>query len=261
MKITVNGIALKNSDNLWEYDKPFAEGDVIEIFADTNYIQLKIDKNLRSSIVYLPEKQMRYKIPFGEQFAAYPPNAFSEVPHIIECREASETEVGEYRNLALNPADKRGIVNYFPHSDANFVTRDLPYFESRNAIDGICQNDWHGLYPYQSWGGGDRDDLEFYLDFGRDVIIDKIILYLRADYSENEQGELHDTYWKHIAVKFSDNSKFELSPVKTEKGQVFTFDEKKVSGLTIYNLIRDRSFPNRGFAALSQIEVYGRDEI
>ncbi|MGN0149522.1 MAG: carbohydrate-binding protein [Clostridia bacterium] len=261
MKITVNDVILKNVNNLWEYDKPFAEGDIIEIFADTNYIKLKIDKTLNSSIVYLPKKHMRYEIPFGEQLTAYPPNAFSDIPHIIECREASEEEVNEYRNLALNSADRRRSVNCFPHSAANFVTKDLPYFESRNAIDGVCQNSGHGLYPYHSWGGGDRDDLEYYLDFGRNVLIDKIVLYLRADYSENEQGELHDTYWKHITVKFSDNTELELSPLKTKKAQVFTFNQKKVSGLTLYNLVRDRSFPNRGFAALSQIEVYGKDEI
>ncbi len=261
MIISVNGCELKETNGLWEYDKPFAKGDVIKISADTNYIRLKIDKSLKESIIYLPEKKMDYEVPTGEQLAAYPPEAFTTAPHIINCREATKEEIGEYRNLAVNAADKRGKVNFFPHSDANFVTKDLPYFESRNAIDGICRNESHGTYPYQSWGGGDRNDLEYYLEFGRQVLADKIVLYLRSDYTVNEQGEQHDTYWKQITVDFSDGSELTLAPVKTEAPQVFTFEEKKITGLTLRNLVRDRSFPTRGFAALNQIEVYGRDII
>lgn len=261
MKITVNGSELKGINGLWTYDKPFTEGDYIEICSDTNYIRLKIDKHLSSSIVYLPEKKMCFGVPTGDQLAAYPPGAFTESPHVIECTTATEQEIGEYRNLALNAADRRGGSNYFPHANANFVTKDLPYFESRNAIDGFCQNKGHGTFPYQSWGGGDRDDLAYYLDFGRPVLIDKIVLYLRSDDTVNAQGELHDTYWKHITVKFSDDTTLTLAPVKTDVPQVFTLNEKSITNLTLCNLVRDRSFPNRGFAALVQIEVYGKDEI
>lgn len=262
MKITVNhSEELKNIDGLWTYEKPFAEGDCIEICADTNYIHLKIDNHLRASIVYLPEKRMCFHVPAGDRLAAYPPGAFTKVPHVIACREAEAHEICEYRNLALNPADQRGQSNYFPHADANFVTKDLPYFESRNAIDGFCQNKGHGTFPYQSWGGGNRDDLEYHLDFGRPVLIDKAVLYLRSDDTANELGELHDTYWNHISVKFSDDTALALSPVKTDAPQIFTWKEKCVTNLTLCNLVRDKSFPNRGFAALVQIEIYGKDAI
>jgi len=261
MKISVNGSALNGANGLWTYEKPFAEGDCIEICSDTNYVHLKIDQHLPASIVYLPQKRMYFKVPTGDRLTAYPPGTFTESPHVIECAAATEQEAGAYRNLALNAADRRGQSDCFPHADANFVTKDLPYFESRNAIDGFCQTKGHGTFPYQSWGGGDRDDLEYHLDFGRPVLIDKMVLYLRSDDTINAQGELHDTYWNHITVKFSDNSELTLSPVKTDAPQVFMLEEKIVTRLTLCNLVRDRSFPNRGFAALTQIEVYGKDKI
>ena len=73
-------------------------------------------------------------------------------------------------------------MKYFPHASANFVTREDPCFYERNAIDGVMNNQGHGAYPYHSWAGGARNDLEFFLDFGRDVEIDKLVFFLRADF-------------------------------------------------------------------------------
>ena len=35
---------------------------------------------------------------------------------------------------------------------ANVETRGEAVFAARNAIDGIYENDAHGIWPYQSWG-------------------------------------------------------------------------------------------------------------
>ena len=50
-----------------------------------------------------------------------------------------------------------------------------------------------------------------------------------------------------------------LNLEKSGGGQSFSFEPKTVNRLKLKNLVRDLSFPTRGFAALSQIEVWGRD--
>ena len=62
----------------------------------------------------------------------------------------------------------------FPHAYANFVTREEPCFYARNAIDGVINNQGHGNYPFHSWAGGARNDLEYTLDFGKEVEFDKL---------------------------------------------------------------------------------------
>lgn len=232
----------------------------LEINAGCHYIKFRADKNLAETIIYLPEKKMEYIIPTGERLDVYPKGSFEGPDYTYSCVEATSEEIVKYRNLALNPADRRGETNYFPHSDANYVTRDSIWFESRNAIDGFVGPCGHHGFPHQSWGGGDRDDLEYFLYFGRPVLVDKLVLHLRADYNVSNDKE-HDTYWKSIKVEFSDGSEIAISPVKTADGQVFTFEPKTISSLKLTNLVRDWSFPTMGYAALSQIEVWGKDII
>lgn len=231
----------------------------LEIEAESHYIKFKADKNLKESIIYLPEKRMEFLIPEGERLDTYPAGTFAGPDYSFSCVEASAEEIIEYRNLALNPADRRFQTEYFPHSDANFVTKDKFCLESRNAIDGFTKTKGHGNYPYTSWGGGLRDDLEFSLEFGRSVAADKIVLYLRADFFIYKDGKEHDAYWKDVTVKFSDGTDMEIHPVKSAEGQGFSFPQKTVTGLKLVNLVRDLSYPVCGYAALTQIEVYGKD--
>ena len=259
MILNINGSELAESDGIWEWDNGFSGGERLCIFTDCNYIVFKADESIPESIIYMPDGKMDFFIPTSEEMYVYPPDAFSKIPHSFLCRQAAESEIYEYRNLALNPADRKDNEAFFPHSNANFVTRDSFAFESRNAIDGFCDNGGHAGFPFQSWGGGSRDDLEYNLYFGRPVIIDKIVLYLRADYAVNEAGLFHDTYWKSAKIVFSDSTEMDISPVKTKKGQEFTFEPKTVTAVSLKSLVRDLDFPTRGFAALSQIEAYGKD--
>jgi hypothetical protein len=233
------------------YNNIYSEGDKINFTLDINkYVFVNIGEYVAESLIYAPEAKFEYSIPVGEKLVAYHPEAFQGNSHIITVREAKEEEIAEYRNLALNGLDKHQEVNYYPHAYANVVTRDEACFEPRNAIDGCKDNSSHGNYPYHSWGGGLRDDLEFTLFFGREVEADKIVLYLRADYVND-----HDTNWKTGVFEFSDGSRLPISMIKTAEPQEFAFESKKISWVKLTEIRRPVS---SAFAALTQIEVYGR---
>lgn len=234
------------------FNKEYEEGDKIVFhFENIKYIVANIGEYVVESLIYAPESKFEFGIPFGEKLVAYHPEAFKGNLHEISIREASLEEINEYRNLALNGLDKHQEINYYPHAYANVVTRNEACFEPRNAIDGCKDNSSHGYYPYHSWGGGLRDDLEFTLYFGREVEIDKIVLYLRADYVND-----HDTNWETGVFEFSDGSRLPISMIKTSDPQEYCFEAKKVAWIKLTEIRRPVS---SAFAALTEIEVYGRD--
>jgi hypothetical protein len=238
----------------FKYKKEYAVGDVIRITlpAGMRYLVAQVDSELPESLVYLPEGVMEYNVPCGDQLLAYPPKAFRGLNHCIKARLAGESEVLSYRNLALNSMDYRDNERFFPHAKANFVNTDHPCLEARNAIDGCVENHKHGYYPYQSWSGGKRDDLEFLLDFGRNIEIDKVVLFLRAEF---ENG--HDTFWKSMIIQFSNGSSLPIELEKTNHPQTFSFPKKTISWLRLEKLVQP-SLP-LGFAALTEIEIYGKN--
>jgi hypothetical protein len=221
-------------------------------FRNTKHVVVNIGEHVVESLIFAPESKFEYSIPFGEKLNAYHPEAFQGSTHEITLRAASEDEIFEYRNLALNGLDKHQWVTCYPHAHANVVTRNECCFEPRNAIDGHKDNSSHGNYPYHSWGGGLRDDLEFTLYFGREVKVDKIVLYLRADYAND-----HDTNWKTGVFEFSDGSRMPISMIKTAEPQTFEFDTKTINWVKLTEISRPVS---SAFAALTQIEIYGREK-
>jgi hypothetical protein len=251
----INGMVLASAEGDKEvsltYESQYKEGDKLLFdFDNINYVYVNIGEHIIESLIYAPEAKFEYGIPLGEKLNAYHPEAFKGSLHKITVRAAGQDEISQYRNLALNGLDKHQEVNYYPHAYANVVTRDEACFEPRNAIDGCKDNSSHGNYPYHSWGGGLRDDLEFTLYFGREVRVDKIVLYLRADYVNN-----HDTNWETGVFEFSDGSKLPISMIKTAEAQTYEFVTKTISWIKLTEIRRPVS---SSFAALTQIEVYGR---
>lgn len=215
------------------------------------YVEVDIDPRFNKSIVFVPDGKIVYQLPVGPKARAYDPDVFSGEQHSISMRIVSKEELGTRRNIAMNALDMRWDTGYFPHASANVVTRDEPWFEAKNAIDGHLLRDGHGAWPYQSWGGGLRDDLVFRLDFGREVLIDEIIIYLRADYTDE-----HDINWESGLLTFSDGDTMPIKMEKSEDGQSYAFDQKKVTWIELSELKREIS---AAFSALTQIEVFGKD--
>jgi len=241
----------KGEDINCVYNGEYQEGDKIVIKKrDTDFLAIQFDESLQESIIYLPTSSFEFEIPFGNLLQGYDQKAFSGNAHHIKVREPEEDELYAVRNISLNSHDRRGQKKYYPHAYANLVTREDVCFFERNAIDGICNNEGHGAYPYHSWAGGAREDLEYYIDFGREVEIEKLVFYLRADFP-------HDTYWKNIDIEFSDGTKVSADLEGTKEGQEVVLPEiikTKTVHLTNFKQV---SFP-LSWAALSQVQVYGR---
>lgn len=217
--------------------------------APESFVEIDIDPHIKKSIVYTPTGTITYQMPVGYKTQAYHPDAFKADSHCITMAVVTEDTLAARRNLACNALDKRWETGYYPHAEANVVTRDEPWFEAKNAIDGCFERDGHGAWPYQSWGGGLRDDLEFTLDFGRKVTVDEVVIYLRADYKDD-----HDVNWESGTIEFSNGKQVDLEMGLTENGQSFTFESQTITWLKLKNLKREVSV---AFTALTQIEVYG----
>lgn len=232
------------------YKSDYAEGDRIVLETDTpnRYLHWQVDDAIGEALVYLTGN-VTYVIPFGDLRLNMSPKAFTGGRHYLYAESAADSEVTAYRNLARNPADQAGDVPCYPHASANVETRGESVFAARNAIDGLRANLDHGVWPYTSWGINQRPDAVMRLDFGRPVIIDRIVLYTRADFP-------HDSWWQQATIRFSDGSSEVLSMEKRVRPHEFCIAEREITWLELGDLIRaDDPSP---FPALTQIEVYGR---
>lgn len=233
------------------YEGEYNEGDKVVISkTDTEYLSLKLDDTLAESLIFVPISTFEFPIPFGELKKGYDDKAFTGNSHRIKIYEPEDEVKYSLRKISLNSHDLRGQKKYFPHAYANLVTREAVCFYERNAIDGIIQNHDHGDYPYHSWAGGAREDLEYFLDFGTEVEIEKIVFFLRADFP-------HDTYWKSLDVEFDDKTRITANFIKTGEGQELVLSEKKLTRKIHLTNFKQAELPF-SWAALSQIEVYGR---
>ena len=231
------------------YRGAYREGDSIAFAASDRRAIVQVDQQVAPARVYLPTGAFCYRLPLsGDNLAVYPPGAFSGDLHLISIRPDASNE---YRNLARNPADQRGNVTAYPHAAANVETRNESVFAARNTIDGVHIAAGHGEWPYGSWGIGARTDAELTLDFGRTVEIDRLVLYLRADFP-------HDAWWISASAALDDGFGITF-PLEGKDGpQVIDLGgAHRVRRLALHKLIKC-DMPS-AFPALRQIEVYGRD--
>lgn len=253
--VNSEGIVLSEAegDNFVDlvYKETYEEGNRIILSSSEIPILLSIqlDDAIGKSSVYLAD-ELEYVIPFGEKKANMSQKAFDGNIHYLFAEKVTDIEAGVYRNLAWNPYDVAGQAVCFPHASANIETRNETVFAARNAIDGVRANLFHGEWPYTSWGINRRDDAEFKLEFGRKVIVDKILIYTRADFP-------HDNWWEQISISFSNGDKMCKSLEKSRFAHVITFEEKKIEWLKLHDLIKSEELSP--FPALTQIEVYGKE--
>ena len=234
------------------YTKKYKKGDKICItnLSINKYLVINIDNELSEALIYIEGNTLEYSIPFDEEAIPYSLSAFKDTTHNIKVRIATEEEIYRYRNLAKNVMDQRGEITYYPHATANVETRNEAVFAARNTIDGQTNSHSHGIWPYESWGTWQREDAELILNFGREVEVDKIALYLRADYP-------HDTYWSDITIVFSNGTQKNVKMIKTGDAQYIEFDKRRVNWIKLMNF--KMADEPAEFAALTEFEVYGTD--
>ena len=230
------------------YRGAYEAGDEIRFTSGSERAVVQVDQQVKPARVHLPQKAFTYRPPLeGDGLAVYPPEAFAGGMHLVSIKPDVSNE---YRNLAENPADQRGGVAAYPHATANVETRNESGFAARNVIDGEHIACGHGEWPFGSWGIGARTDAKLTLDFGREVEIDALTLYLRADFP-------HDAYWISGTVTLDDG--FEKTfPLEGKDGaQRVELGKHRVRTLTLDRLIKCDN-PS-AFPALRQIEVHGKD--
>lgn len=252
IEIIRNGSVLSGAQGEGEasllYLDEYEPGDAILFTSSARRAMVCVDQQVMPARVYLPEGRFIYRIPLeGDGLAVYPPMAFQGKKHLISIR---PDESNEYRNLACNPADQRGEVRAYPHATANVETRNESAFAARNTIDGVHIAAGHGEWPYGSWGIGTRTDAELTVSFGREVEIDSLVLYLRADFP-------HDAHWVRGTVTLSDGYEKTFDLEGIDGAQRVELGKHVVTELKLHRLIKS-DHPS-AFPALRQIEVYGRD--
>ncbi len=235
------------------YGKPYQEGDSIQIQCGSSpcYAVVQLDQALPPSFVYCTGV-FDFPIPFNEKKFCYPPQSFSGDVHYIHIRKARQEEIASRKNLALNPCDGHTNTALYPHAGANIETRGESVFAARNAIDGCIANTCHGNWPFSSWGINKDPKARLKIDFGRNVVIDELVFYLRADFP-------HDAWWTSGTISFSDGSSYTAEFIKTGKAQSFKIPARTISWLTVDNLIK--AGDPSPFPALTQIEVWGTDAV
>lgn len=235
------------------YNQEYVEGDSIQFSTDTlnEHYVIQVDDALGEALTFITKPTVDFIIPFGEKKVAYSPKTFSGKLHSLRARVAYEHEVAAYRNLAKNVMDQHGDTGCFPHATANVETRGESVFAARNAINGGIANDDHGPWPYDSWGINRQDDAEITIDFGRDVTIDNILLYTRADFP-------HDNWWVNVTFSFSDGTNIKVDLEKSlAKAHAIPLEKRTVRWVKMSNMIKaDDPSP---FPALTQIEVFGNE--
>ena len=232
------------------YDKCYKEGDVISVKCDTDFVSVSFDKSQKESVVYVPDGEFTYPVPLGKALIAFDSESWQSDSHRIVVRPATEDEAYGTRNIALNAIDFTENKRTFPHAWSDFVTRNEPTFEAKNAIDGVCDNKGHWGYPYQSWAAGAREDMTYKVDFGCEVEVSDLVFYLRADFP-------HDTYWKSLNIRFSDGTKVRADFEETHEGQQITLPEPKATEWIELVDFKQAVDP-LSFAGLTQVEVIGK---
>lgn len=234
------------------YGCAYQEGDRIVLSTDApnRFYVIQVDDAMGKSFVYLTTSSFVYAVPFGEKRICYSPKVFYGEKHLLTARLASSEEIAARKNLALNPLDQHGDPRCYPHATANVETRGEATFAARNAIDGILENCSHGKWPYGSWGINKNPQAAWKVEFGRPVLADQIVIYLRADFP-------HDSWWERVTLSFSDGTSMECPLKKTAEGQAIDIGRREISWVGLGNLIQaDDPSP---FPALTQLEVYGSE--
>jgi hypothetical protein len=152
-----------------------------------------------------------------------------------------------YRNLACQSTAELEESIGAPRATSNSEYRGLPYFSASAAIDGQKNNRGHGP-EFPSWGPEKRTDVWWQVDFGRAVRIDRVTLYIRADFP-------HDAHWHSATLLFSDGSRERIRIGRNAEPQHFSMTPRTITWMRITDLVQAEPL---GWCGLTEVEVWGR---
>lgn len=160
-------------------------GDRVVVHKDGNhkFIWAQLDESLTPTWLYVQGATWPFAIPLAaSDFPSQLDSSFRTHRHYLYVRYAGPWEVNGYRNWAINTHDQVSESGAYPHATANVETRGETVFFAKNAIDGKFANHSHGGYPFDSWGINSQDDAAITIEFGREILIDRLRLLFRADF-------------------------------------------------------------------------------
>jgi hypothetical protein len=146
-------------------------------------------------------------------------------------------------NLALNPSAATHQIRSYPHATSNSHHKYRAEFSPKNLIDGNKSPD----SPF--WKPDPRTDLWVKVEFGREVSVEKTVIYLKK-FPDAQKT------WTSATLVFSDGSKIPIDLKFTDEPQEFTFPAKKTNFVQLTDL--KESFP-LGVNGITEWEIYGRD--
>jgi hypothetical protein len=165
-----------------------------------------------------------------------------------------------YKNLAVNPNDVQDAqwtaAKGYPHATSNseypapLSQPPSPQYCARNAIDGKTANTVETRDP--SWGPNKIQGIWWKVAFGKQVQIDSVVIWIRADWSTTGPVP-HDSYWKSGTLVFSDSSKVNIKIDSTAKSQGFKFTSRVTNSLTLTNLVANAD----RWCALAELQAWG----
>ena len=235
---------------------PYQPGDQIQIQAPP-FFALQLDPDVPECLIVNHHRgPWSFLIPSGEAEKAnraHWPALWEHSSHLIRLRSVDAGELRAYRNVALNPCDQPEAAHEaaYPHAEASTSYYGMAVFAARNAIDGVIESAHHGAWPYQSWGPEMEASSWWRVDFGREVNVDKMVIYLRADFP-------HDGYWKSARIEFSDGSGENIELKKTAAAQEFHFQRRRTAYVRLARLV---PAPEGGWCALTEVQVWGNDPL
>lgn len=229
-------------------------GDVVTIKLPKGkkFVAYRLDPRFEEAIVYCPSGTFSYVVP-ADVTQAFPrvlqPDEGNRFRNLtMAARIPSDNELKtQSRNLALNPYDVTNSVQFYPHVTTSSNYDNNPDFCGRNAIDGFSTNQGHGSFPYHSWGPNQGNNEWFNINFGRNVAVDKVVVYTRADFP-------HDTHYVSGTLEFSDGTEKDVSFYKTKDGIEFDLVEPIE---TTFVKLKNLTAAVQGWAGFAEVEVYG----
>ena len=238
--------------------RTYAKGDKV-VIVGSRHMAVKVDEHYAETLLYSPKGTVEFPIPLWQKgkYAnkyPHPPKAFQGDTHVITARSATSKEIGAYRNLAVNPMDPRGESTMFPHAHSNSEWGEAGVFAARNAIDGFVETTGdHHSWPRQSWGpylpGGKHPELEFTIEFGRPVTIDKLVIVVRHNVRQNN-------HWKRATVEFTGSSTETIDIAYNGERQEYPIKKRTTTSLKFVKLIPDK--PGK-YAAFVEVEAWGHE--
>ena len=242
-------------------------GDRVRIILPegVRYVGFTLTAKMGESIVYCPDGVFEYVVPDTSNMVTTVSKDYANTTNYITARIITDEELGEKRNLALNPYDytdnqsvKSDITAQYPHISASSEWENAKgetHFYARNAIDGFTANMGHGGYPLQSWGPANNGSQWLTLDFGRGVYAEELGIVIRYDVG-------HDTWFRSakVVATFEDGTTEEkdITIVWSGEEQIFALDfDKPVTKIQLNSLVPDN---NGGWAAFTEVSVYGTEK-